>query len=245
MSRYEDAAKEGFEKARLIYDGKIGGQKPKEEEQSKYPKSLNKLRLDKTHEKLEFLASTKDPQELVPFIDSKHKARFINARDKDRPPDEQDESILEMGQRLLELLATNVYALNCSELASIAIAVAHKKLSEEDVPHLGKASLRPGDHAFCVVALPEHLCMMHDTTVKNLKTTFKDIEDVWVADPWLNVRCKIRDYPEMAKKKLGEWQRANKRILWTGGSLGSGWYQPLGEYAKKFEDTTIKFDRIT
>jgi hypothetical protein len=197
------------------------------------------LHLHESHKKLPFLERTKDKQEWVPYIDPDYKARFIEANKLGRPSDEEDESVLAKGKTLLSL-APGTHALNCSELTCIAVYVAHRELGEPDTPHVGKASLSsPADHSFCVVASPDNLRKIEGKTVEDLKTKFTSSDDIWVADPWLNVHCQIASYPDMAHAKLAKWQGDNKRILWTEPNQKQGWHPPLGAYDEYFKKATI------
>jgi hypothetical protein len=228
MSEFQDAAKAGFEKARLIYDGKIGGEQP--EDPSIFFKSTNKLHVQKRLNK---------PGEVLKidgwgyYSQPAHQGRLQGAKEKDRPKRE-GRSILDMGNLLLGPLGTT-HALNCGELANIAFAVAHAKLGESERPRVGKALLlKPADHAFCVVGPNEDLQKISQVTVEDLAKTFST-SDVWVADPWLNLCCRIASYPVEAQERLKKWQEANKRIAWKGPKGNyEGWYQPLGKYAQAF-----------
>lgn len=132
------------------------------------------------------------------------------------------------------MLRMRPVATNCGELAMMAAASAWVRLGEPDPAPVALVSLMaPADHVFCVVGEPLHCAQFHHNTIQNLAANGL-AANMWVADPWLNVMCRLRDYPARAAAKFAKWQAANKRIAWVGGPQGDGWYPPAGDYANGF-----------
>ena len=142
-----------------------------------------------------------------------------------------EKNFLKYGKKLLKMRPLSA---NCSELAMMAAASAWVKLGEPKVPPVALVSLaKPADHVFCVVGDDDHIFELLNWTIEGLvMARYTDV--MWVADPWLNVNCRLQDYPARAAAKFNKWQAANKRIAWKTGPQGAGWYPPVGEYAKKF-----------
>jgi hypothetical protein len=244
MSLLETAAREGFNKARLIYAGYTGkGENKERVDEEKRLKSANKLRLDEQHKDREFLSIINE-NDLWQYADSAHSERMKQVVAKGRPPD-KGETLLEMGQKLLGPMGRS-YALSCWELTCIVIAVAYERLRKPKPPQVAKVSLKKlADHTFCVVGLPDNLSKIPRVGVKNLENIFTNSDDVWAADPWLNVCCRIASYPKEAQIQLEKWQGDNKRIIWDGLSGDKlGWYTPLGDYAKAFHAATLGIQRV-
>ena len=117
----------------------------------------------------------------------------------------------------------------------MAAASAWAALGEPDPVPMVLVSLQdPADHMFCVVGEPEHCTDLLFCESVNALATDAPSDDMWVADPWLNVMCRLSDYPARAAAKFAKWQAANKRIGWIKGPQGPGWYPPVGAYSTKF-----------
>jgi hypothetical protein len=128
---------------------------------------------------------------------------------------------------------------NCWEMAAVAGWCINSWFS---IPfdHIFMASVtNPGDHAFCV-------CTLDTLPTKLQFASVTDFTKYWYAykwlviDPWLNTACTVRDYLEQTGQKLEKWGREGKRVSWTGGSLGAGWYPPQGEYKDAFAISSVK-----
>ncbi|MGQ3210754.1 hypothetical protein [Shinella sp.] len=132
------------------------------------------------------------------------------------------------------LLRMRPVATNCGELAMIAAASAWVRLGEPKPAPLALVSLAaPADHVFCAVGPRVKCANLGNNTVEELARSPLSA-DVWAVDPWLNVFCKLQDYPARAGEKFNKWHLANKRIAWGTGPQGAGWYPPLGDYARGF-----------
>ena len=132
------------------------------------------------------------------------------------------------------MLRTRPAAANCGELAIMAAAAAWGRLGERQNAPLALVSLRaPADHVFCVVGPRDWCRELRNYTIEDL-VLFPSNANLWVADPWLNVMCRLPHYPAQAAAKFNKWQRANKRIAWDG-PQGLGWYPPAGDYSAGFD----------
>lgn len=132
------------------------------------------------------------------------------------------------------LLRMRPVAANCGELAMMAAASAWMRLGEPRNAPVALLSLTaPADHVFCVVGPRVRCANLGNNTVAELATSPLSA-DVWAVDPWLNVFCKLQDYPARAEEKFNKWHLANKRIAWMTGPHGAGWYPAIGDYARGF-----------
>ncbi|MEZ5669684.1 MAG: hypothetical protein R3F55_20035 [Alphaproteobacteria bacterium] len=175
--------------------------------------------------------------ETVPAYEHRRRSamRRLNAYRQTNPVNPQ--TFLQFGKGMLAAPPT---AANCGELALMAAASAWHRLGEQTPAPVALVMLDdPADHMFCVVGDHE-ACgdLMFVNAVRDLATN-APAADMWVADPWLNVMCRLRDYPARAAAKFAKWQQANKRIAWETGPLGPGWYSPLGDYSDGFRDATM------
>ena len=132
------------------------------------------------------------------------------------------------------MLRMRPVAANCGELAMIAAAGAWVRLGEPRSAPVALLSLeKPADHVFCIVGDDDIFFDLLGETIQNLATV-PGADTTWAADPWLNVMCKLKDYPARAAAKFNKWQAANKRIRWPTGPQGDCWYPPAGDYANGF-----------
>jgi hypothetical protein len=103
---------------------------------------------------------------------------------------------------------------------------------------------KPGDHCFCCVVLEEGGGPLACTypSVRAF-TTDPALQKVGIIDPWLNVACLPEDYLDFAGLQLAKWGSVGKRIAWSFGKQGPGWYPPNGEYAEKFAEGPVRIYR--
>ena len=120
------------------------------------------------------------------------------------------------------MLRMRPVAANCGELAMMAAASAWIRLGETDPAPVALVSLAaPADHVFCVVGAPAQCARLHGLSIQSL-VLMSQTNAMWVADPWLNVMCRLQDYPARAAAKFAKWQADNKRIAWATGPQGAG-----------------------
>ena len=146
----------------------------------------------------------------------------------------QDGNFLRNGKAMLRMRPV---AANCGELAMMAAASAWARLGSPQPAPVALVSLQaPADHVFCLVGNHNHCgdVMLDCDSIHDLTTDSPD-DDMWVADPWLNVMCRLKNYPAQAAAKFNKWQAANKRIGWGTGPQGAGWYPPVGDYSTGFD----------
>ena len=133
------------------------------------------------------------------------------------------------------MLRMRPVAANCGELAMMAAAGAWVRLGEPRPAPVALVSLAaPADHVFCVVGTQAQCARLHGHTIQELPLIPRT-ETMWAADPWLNVMCRLSDYPERAAAKFNKWQAENKRVAWGDGPQGEGWYPPVGDYSNGFD----------
>lgn len=168
-------------------------------------------------------------------VDPSHEDRFNSAcvqlggfRGRFRIPQDH---FLKDGKAMLRMRPV---AANCGELAMMAAAGAWMRLGEPQAAPIALFSLKaPADHVFCVVGPRVRSRALGNASITNLATS-PNTEGMWAADPWLNVLCRLKDYPARAAAKFNKWQADNKRVAWGAGPLGPGWYAPAGHYAAGF-----------
>ena len=226
----EKAAKAGFAKAREIYTGKDASKTPISGLPERY-KSNNKLHLS--------VGSTRQSDSFIDWNpgDADQEARYVDRLGKadiefGKGRVSLTGGVLQAGETLRKSCAQ---ALNCQELACIAAECAYTELGKPNPAPIALADLeKPADHKFCVVADSSSLTKLKGVPIDQLGSIFSMSDDAWVADPWLNVCCRLCNYGVLAEAQLKKWQSKNKRIAWNSGSLGAGWYAPQGEYSKGF-----------
>jgi hypothetical protein len=240
----QDAAEAGFEKAREIYTGKDASKAPIASMPIRY-KSSNKLHLasGSTHLSDEFIDW--GPGETDQ--DTAYVARFKAANalhDKERIATKvEGGKVFDIG-RTLRISRTP--ALNCGELACIAAEWAYRQLGNPNpVPIVLTPLAKPADHVFCVVAEPSSLAKLPGVRIDKLENTYSLSDDAWAVDPWLNICCHLRNYGIRAEAQLKKWQSKNKRIAWSGGPLGAGWYAPEGAFSKGFMEAKLTVDAVS
>jgi hypothetical protein len=225
---FRQAAEFGFHEAREKYTAGY--------------KSSNKLKLKKesefTADRHNYspvgFADTETEQDLG-YIQRLRVASFEvrNFRSSYKP---SGKGFLAFGKDFLKL---TLFAANCGELSMMAAAKAWEVLGKPAPPPVALAELKPpADHVFCAVGDRQLLERLDDKTVSSLSER-PVTEDAWAVDPWLNVCCKLEDYPARAEAKLDKWHMANKRIAWTG-PQGPGWYPALGDYSRGFAAARLK-----
>lgn len=138
------------------------------------------------------------------------------------------------------MLRMRPVASNCGELAIMAASAAWVHLGEPRPAPIALVSLEaPADHVFCVVGRRLQSRHLTNITIQHL-TNSPLATDMWAVDPWLNVLCRLRDYPARAAAKFTRWQQANKRIAWADGPEGPGWYPPVGSYSAGFNTAGMR-----
>ncbi len=220
---YMVAASEGFRQAREIY---VAGYKSANKAHLK-PASLF-AEGELLHD-VEMDFDDEDSQ-----LDTAYGLRLNGARielEIDRTLMPRNIGFLRLGKAMLRMRPA---AANCGELAIMAAAAAWGRLGEPQNAPVALVSLRaPADHVFCIVGPRAQCAQLHNSTIQEL-VLLPSAADLWVADPWLNVMCRLQHYPARAAAKFNKWQRANKRIAWDG-PRGPGWYPPVGAYSAGFD----------
>ncbi|WP_438033832.1 hypothetical protein [Sorangium sp. So ce204] len=106
---------------------------------------------------------------------------------------------------------------NCLELSALAIWLLSRPEeahgAKVDMVRLGKrlptadnGDFTSGDHAFVVLNPPEA------DENGGYPGDFDDWGEAVIIDPWANIACKARDFPERWKEKMRKWKRKGKEI---------------------------------
>ncbi|WP_437854578.1 hypothetical protein [Sorangium sp. So ce363] len=106
---------------------------------------------------------------------------------------------------------------NCLELSALTIwLLSHPEEAhgaEVDMVRLGKrlptadnGGFASGDHAFVVLNPPEA------DENGGYPGDFDDWGEAIIIDPWANIACKARDFPERWQEKMRKWKRKGKEI---------------------------------
>jgi hypothetical protein len=98
---------------------------------------------------------------------------------------------------------------NCGEMAQMAGRFAVQAGSGAHLCGIEP----PGDHMFCAVDYPRDA--RRPAHVEDMAICY--YEEALVIDPWMNICCHFKDYPERARLKLKEWSRDGKFIMYGKG----------------------------
>lgn len=92
---------------------------------------------------------------------------------------------------------------NCEEMAKAAASLVTAAIGTAWIGMIGP----PGDHAFCLVN--------HGRDVKPdfVKLFQFASSDSWIIDPWANVCCPIKNYPQNFTIKMKKWKSEFKFII--------------------------------
>jgi hypothetical protein len=67
-------------------------------------------------------------------------------------------------------------------------------------------------------------------------TDFEDwAETAWICDPWANIACAARDYPQRWTQKMNKWSFQGKRLVSRRGPFSPAdrdWITAVGELRK-------------
>jgi hypothetical protein len=181
----------------------------------------NHLGAGKTYRSL----SKKDSDNLYATV----KATDANAA-KDFADTRKNLEIFEEGRRILQTNASpvdpwNAKAGNCGELAKLA----RLRLEQDHLPFICEASLsglvdgHRGDHVFTIfgLRLPKHHSRFSDDNLFLKKEDRAHLRSAWIIDPWVNLCCRIDQYPSRFWAKMQSWSGNGKQI-----SVGGSWIDP-------------------
>jgi hypothetical protein len=118
---------------------------------------------------------------------------------------------------------------NCSELARLA----RLRLEQDHLPFICEVSLsgsvdgHEGDHVFTIfgLRLPNHYDRFSAQDLFLKKDDRRHLRSAWIIDPWVNVCCRIDEYPSRFFAKMQEWSGKGKQIAVAGNS-GTNWIDP-------------------
>lgn len=125
----------------------------------------------------------------------------------------------------------NAKAGNCGELAELASL----RLERQHLPFICQASLsrrdghvvdgHQGDHVFTIFGLrlnahPDRFSRPNPPVLLEPKDRI-NLRSAWVIDPWVNVCCRIDEYPSRFWEKMKDWSGKGKRI-----AVGGQWIDP-------------------
>jgi hypothetical protein len=119
---------------------------------------------------------------------------------------------------------------NCAELAYLALL----DLKRCHAPFICRASLstapgqvvdgRQGDHVFTIVGLRLTDRPSFERPKTEVFITPRErvhLRSAWVVDPWVNLCCRISEYPSRFTERMQEWSAKGKRV-----GLGHDWIDP-------------------
>ncbi len=106
---------------------------------------------------------------------------------------------------------------NCGDLTSnVQDVVAHRHPTVQTA----LVSLEGIDHHFAVIGA------VHGDLCELPMAEWPD--HLWVCDPWGNLACAARDFPQAIQRKMEKWDRAGKRVI-VGEGKSRRWGSPLDE----------------
>jgi hypothetical protein len=97
---------------------------------------------------------------------------------------------------------------NCEEMALLAAYYGLTTYSDLDGKTWLGSITTPGDHAFCLLG-PSTQPGWHSPPNMSKSNESK----FWIVDPWANICCPIKDYYDSFMKKMAQWDKDEKMII--------------------------------
>ncbi|MGH7077984.1 MAG: hypothetical protein ACREFU_07780 [Acetobacteraceae bacterium] len=196
-------------------------------------KSNNKIRLQKSeidaNKNVEMLGT--DIEQANGLADAVYSER-VGKADATRGGMPRAGTAIDTGELIVRLIGPR--AMNCEELSCVACYYAFEDCKDKSIIWRGSLT-PPADHIFCFIGSSAN--GLSNIVVSDLANSSLDI---WAVDPWANVYCVIRKYPQLVAEKMERWTSYGKRIYWNGpDTRTAGWWAPKGKYGDKFLNSKL------